>query len=106
MNRMKYRILLRIHESTIIKPVRRKDFYRKTRKINQYKRSIDELIERKYLSEAVGSGKLSITSIGVEALEDEQERRWMIRWDAFRYAVTTAIALIAIVISIISLFVR
>ena len=106
MNRMKYRILRRIHESTIIKPVSRKDFYRKTRKINQYKRCIDELVDRKLISETYGSDKLTITSAGVDVLEAEQERRWMIRWDAFRYAVTTAIALIALVISIISLFVR
>lgn len=106
MNRMKYKILIRIHESTIIKPVRRKDFYRKTKKINHYKRSIDELIERKYLSEAVGSGKLSITSIGVDALEAEQERLRLFWWDFFRYAVTTIIAIAALVISIISLFVR
>lgn len=106
MTRMKYKILLRIHESTIINPVRRKDFYRNTRKINQYKRSIDELIERKYLSEAAGSGKLYITSIGVDALEAEQERLWLFWWDFFRYAVTTIIALAALVISIISFIVR
>ena len=76
------------------------------RKINQYKRCIDELVDRKLISESATSDKLTITSAGVDALEAEQERRWMIRWDAFRYVVTTAIALIALVISIISLFAR
>lgn len=106
MNHLKYRILLRVHESSAEKPARRRDFYKCTGKVNQCHRCIDELIERKYLFETVGTDKLTITSVGVDVLEAEQERLRLFWWDFFRYAVTTIIAIAALVISIISLFVR
>lgn len=106
MNNTKYKILLRVHAATSVNPARRRDFLKGKRNVITNNRHIDELIERKYLSESVGSDQLTITSAGVDAMEAEQERRWMIRWDAFRYAITTAIAVFALIVSFISCIIR
>ena len=103
MNNMKYHILRRVHDSTVPAPLHRSDFYADTKRINQYRRSIDELIHCGYLSEAIGSDALSITHAGVFAMEDEQELRDHRRLEEIRYWITTAIAALALVISFISL---
>lgn len=106
MNHTKYKILLRVHAATSVNPARRRDFLKGKRNVITNNRNIDELIERKYLSEAVGSDHLTITSAGVDAMEAEQERLRLFWWDFCRYAVTTAIALIALAVSIISFVTR
>lgn len=102
MTKLKYKLLQHVHNSSVIHPATRMDFYKRKGKANQYKLAIDELIQRKYLSEEVSTGILTITSPGVDALEAEQERIFLFRWDFFRYAVTTVIAIAALVMSIIS----
>lgn len=106
MTKMKYTILCRVYKASVQEPARRKDFYKYRGKINQYKRCIDELIQRKYLSEAGSSDILTITTTGIDTMEAEQERIRLFRWDFCRYAVTTIIALIALAVSIFSLMTR
>lgn len=105
MNNMKYKILLHVHAATSVNPARRSDFHRDTRHIIEYKTSIDELVAAGYLSETIGSDMLSITQSGVEALEAQQDIRAYRRWETIRYCITTAIAVAALIISIIALLV-
>lgn len=103
MNNEKYDILLRVHSSTIQKSVTRRDLYQETEKINLRKKLIDELITVGLLSQHPGSDVLQLTKQGLLELESEKERRKADRKKNTRYAITTGISVIALIISIIAL---
>lgn len=105
MNNMKYEILLHVHAATTLNPARCSDFQKDTAHIVEYKICIKELISAGYLSETIGSDVLSITTKGVEAVEAEQDNRRYRKCEIIRYCITTAIAVIALFISIIALVV-
>ena len=105
MNNTKFKILSLVHRSTKLNPIHRSDFLHKPGSVLQYDKHITELIGIGYLSEAIGSDALTITTPGIIALEDEQDTRRYRKCEIIRYCITTAIAVIALFISIIALVV-
>lgn len=105
MNDMKYEILTIVHASTNIHPVRRTDLLSDPSVINQKNKCIRELIDSGYLSQPVCSDILHITPSGIAAMEAEQDTRRYRKCEIIRYCITTAIAVIALFISIIALVV-
>ena len=103
MTKLKHQILTKIHESIPTSTVNRSDFYKKTRKINIYKRNIDELIAAGLIEQRTGSDTLKITKFGIAALEAANDERMKFRKESVRYWITTGIALLALVISVIAL---
>lgn len=103
MDNEKYGILLRVYSSSIQNPVTRKDFYQNLEKINIRKKLIDELVTLGLLSQHPGSDVLQLTKQGLLELESEKERRKADRKKNTRYAITTGISVIALIISIIAL---
>lgn len=103
MTDLKFKILKRVHASSVLDPVSKADFYRKTRKINLYKKAIKELVSSGLLSVKTGSDTLLITLPGIQAMEAEAERRSSFRSDSARYWITTAISVLALAISVIAL---
>lgn len=99
MNTQKYRILRDVRYSIPTSPVRRTDYYKHTRKILRYRQYINELINSGLLSEDPGNSTLRLTSEGLAAIEAEEYKRR----ESVRYWVTTAIAILALIISIIAL---
>lgn len=99
MNIQKYRILRDVRSSIPASPVRRTDYYKHTRKIMRYRQYINELIGSGLLSEEPGNHNLRLTSDGLAAIEAEEDKRR----ESVRYWITTAIAILALIISIIAL---
>lgn len=105
MNKTKYEILSLVHRSTKLNPMHRSDFLHKPGSVLKYDKHITELVGIGYLYEAIGSDGLSITNQGIVALEEEQDTRRYRKCEIIRYCITTAIAVIALFISIIALVV-
>lgn len=99
MKKIKYKILRTVHDSLPTKPLGRGYFYKNTKKINRYKQAIDELIDSRAITQEPGSDKLKLGQNGVSVLEQEEDRRDMIK----RYWITTAISILALAVSVIAL---
>lgn len=99
MKKFKYKILRTVHDSLPTNPVGRSYFYKNTKKINKYKQAIDELIASRALIQEIGSDKLKPGSECVSVLEQEEDRLDMRK----RYWITTAIAILALAVSVIAL---
>ena len=97
MEKDKYFILDTIRNSTLLSPVSRSTFYSSSKHIMKTKQYIDELIKCGYISEQAVSGELSVTIVGFAALEAVQSKK---REDV-RYWITTAIAIVALIVSIL-----
>lgn len=106
MTELKHQILTKVHDSKLTAPISRSDFYKDTKKINLYKRNIDELIMTGFLIQRLGSNNLEITSSGISALEAEDDDRKRHRKESLRYWITTGIAILALIISIIALVIQ
>lgn len=103
MDNRKYKIMNRIHDSTPLSPATMSSIYADTKQINENRKALMELIELKWVVKSTGSDILKLLPQGLSALEAEQEQRQFRKSQSVRYWVTTAIALIALAISIISL---
>lgn len=99
MNNRKYRILQTVRNSLPTSPVKRTDYYKRNRQIIKNRLCINELIASKYISEDIGSMHLHLTSEGLAAIEAEEYNRR----ESVRYWITTALAVLALLISIIAL---
>ena len=106
MTNQKYKILNKIHKALPTTPAKRSDFYKRTRKINQNKRIIDELVDANLLKESVGSDKLALTPKGIAELEKDKERREDIRRILIQFWISTAIALLSVFVSFIVLLIE
>lgn len=95
----KFDILRRIRNTQPNQLLVRADFYKNAKQINEYKRAIDELIAVGYLCAKTGSDKLSITTKGIAAYEAELSRREHQQRENRRYGITTAIAVLALLVS-------
>lgn len=103
MTNRKYKILKKVNESNPTNPVRRSDYYRKVRNIMRNKRDIDELMRFGFIRQLPGCDKLEITPKGILELENENRIRSDHFRESVRYWITTAIALLALAISIVAL---
>lgn len=99
MNFRKYQILQTVRYSTSANPVKRSDYYASTKKLIKCSQHIDELLQNNCLVEEVGSGRLRLTSDGLLAVEAMESRIF----DFGCYCFTTAIAVLALIVSFIAL---
>lgn len=99
MNNRKYRILQTVRKSIPTSPVNRTDYYKHARTILKYRQYINELIASGFLTENVSTHRLSLTNEGLAAIEAEEDKRR----ESIRYWITTTIAVLALIISIIAL---
>lgn len=95
MNKIKYKLLSRLQS----KSLSRSEVYAKAKTINQTHSAVKELLQCGLISQDPVSGNLSIRPEGIQALEQETQRRS----DSKRYWVTTIIAILALIISGFSL---
>lgn len=103
MTNAKYKILLRIYESTVTKPIYRKDFYGQAKSIHQNKKIIDELVDANLVREDIGSNRLTVTISGVTALEQDIERREDIHRISIQFWISAIFSLAALAVSITAL---
>ena len=102
MEKDKYKMLQTVRNSTIKNPVTRDTFYRSSTHIMDTKQYIDELLKCGFISEHSVSGELTVTAAGFAAIEAElADRRGSVR-----YRITTMIAIVAIIVSIVSLLMQ
>ena len=106
MTELKHQILTEVYKSKRFVAISRTDFYKDTKKINLYKQNIDELIATGLLKQRTGSNILEITANGITALEDENDHQKKFRKESVRYWITTGIAILALIISIIALIMQ
>lgn len=99
MNFRKYKILQAIRFSSSVNPVKRSDYYQNTRKVLKSQRYIDELLQNNCIVEESGSGRLRLTSEGLFSVESMETRIF----DFVCYCFTTAIAILALIVSFIAL---
>ena len=99
MNNRKYQILKNVRNAIPISPVNRTDYYKRNSQIMKNRLYINELITSKYLTEDTSSHHLHLTPQGLAAIEAEEDKRK----ESLRYWITTSIAIIALLISIIAL---
>lgn len=95
MNKLKYNLLCQLQS----RPLSMAEVYRNAKTINQTRSTVKELLQCGLIVQNPISRAFSITASGLLALE--QEKRC--RSDSKRYWVTTAIAILALIISGLSL---
>lgn len=99
MNNRKYQILQKVRNALPTSPVKRSDCYGKISQIMKNRLYINELIGSRYISEETGNGHLHITPEGLAVIEAEEDKRR----ESVRYWISTVIAILALLISIIAL---
>lgn len=99
MNNRKYQILQQVRKALPTSPVKRSDYYKRNRKIMKYRLYINELTTSQYLTEETGNGHLHVTPEGLAAIEAEEDKRK----ESVHYWITTGIAILALIISIVAL---
>ena len=99
MNFRKYRILQAIRFSTSVNPIRRSDYYQNTSRLLKSQQYIDELLQNGCIVEESGSGRLRLTNEGLISVEAMETRIF----DFACYCFTTAIAILALIVSFIAL---
>lgn len=107
MTNIKYNILLHVRNGTVLNPARRRDFYHRIGRVNEYHHCINELISQGLLEEVPGDDILTIKfPKGLDALEQEQERRERDHLEHTRYWITTSIAAFSLIISFVSVLIH
>ena len=99
MNFRKYQILETVRYSSSVNPVMRSDYYQDSSRIIKCRQHIDELIQCNCLAEEPGTGRLRLTQEGLIAVESMESRIF----DFGCYCFTTAIAVLALIVSFIAL---
>lgn len=106
MDQLKYQILCQVHSSSSVTPVYKGDILAHSADINAANAALKNLLALGYISQDIGSNKLRITTAGTLALENTRELLNLGRKEDIRYWITTAIALAALVLSVIALILR
>lgn len=99
MDTMKFSILARIHNALPTCPVTKTQLLTRKRGILKANRALNELEQSGYIFRRTGTDSYQITLLGVSALEEERNARRA----SGRFWISTAIAVAALLVSILAL---
>lgn len=99
MDNIKSSILIRVRNALPVCPVTKAQLLTRKRGILKARRALNELEQSGYISLRAGTDVYEITRSGVSALEQEQNARRA----SGRFWISTAIAIAALIVSIIAL---